>query len=302
MLSRFLPPDVRAILLFLGYVISLTISGLMVYPLGILKYLIPIKAWRKLMDSWLNQMPVIWTDLNTFFTKLFIRVEIEVIGAENLTMNDWYLMTANHQSWTDILLLHRVFNHRLPVLKFFIKSQVIWMPILGLGCKFIGYPFMKRYTKDQIAKNPKLKGKDLATTKKMCEQFKSRPMTIVSFAEGTRYTKQKAKRQKSPYPHLLKPRTGGLAYTLMTMGDYLHQFVDVTICYSKPDATFWDYLSGRIKKVTVKVETQPITDAILGDYINDREYRVRFQAWLNDLWDKKNQALEEMRKQCKSSD
>lgn len=295
MLRWLIPPDLRAVFLIIGYALSLTIAGVFVYPLGILKYLIPIKPWQRLLSDCLNTMPVFWTDMNTFVTRLFTRLDIEVIGAENLKKDDWYLMTANHCSWTDVLLLYRVFNHRLPVLKFFIKSQLVWMPVLGLGCKFIGYPFMKRYTKDQIAKKPELKGKDLETTKKMCEQFKSRPMTIVSFAEGTRYTKQKAKRQKTPYQHLLKPRAGGLAYTLMAMGDYLHQFVDVTICYDDPDMTFWDYISGRLKKVTIKVEVQPITQAMLGDYENDREYRVQFQAWLNQLWEKKDKTIEELR-------
>jgi len=151
---------------------------------------------------------------------------------------------------------------------------------------------MKRYTKDQIAKNPKLKGTDLLTTKKMCERFKESPVTIISFAEGTRYTKVKAERQRTPYKHLLKPRAGGLAYTLMVMGDSLQEFIDVTIIYPEGKLQFWDYICGRLKKVVIQVKTQPITQEILGDYENDREYRTRFQAWLNQMWQEKDDEIE----------
>ncbi|OGT29974.1 MAG: hypothetical protein A3E87_09565 [Gammaproteobacteria bacterium RIFCSPHIGHO2_12_FULL_35_23] len=292
MLARFLPAILRGILTFLVHILAILSVGSLVYILGLLKYLIPIKSWQRKCDRWLNTMPVLWTDINDWGMRLLTQTEIKIIGGENLTRNDWYLLTANHCSWTDVLILYRVFNHRLPVLKFFMKSQLLWVPILGWGCWLIGYPFMKRYTKEQIAKKPSLKGKDLATTKKLCQRFKQMPMTIISFAEGTRYTAEKAKRQKTPFKHLLKPRAGGLAYTLMTMEDYLHQFINVTLIYREGRYKYWDYLTGRLKQVVIIVKTQPINKEMLGDYVNDREYRVKFQEWLNQLWIEKDKEID----------
>src|SRR3990167_835634 len=292
MLARFLPAILRGILTFLVHILAILSVGSLVYILGLLKYLIPIKSWQRKCDRWLNTMPVLWTDINDWGMRLLTQTEIKIIGGENLTRNDWYLLTPHHFSWTDVLILYRVFNHRLPVLKFFMKSQLLWVPILGWGCWLIGYPFMKRYTKEQIAKKPSLKGKDLATTKKLCQRFKQMPMTIISFAEGTRYTAEKAKRQKTPFKHLLKPRAGGLAYTLMTMEDYLHQFINVTLIYREGRYKYWDYLTGRLKQVVIIVKTQPINKEMLGDYVNDREYRVKFQEWLNQLWIEKDKEID----------
>lgn len=276
---------------FLLYILWVFILCLIIFPIGILRYVLPFKSWRVFFDRILNYMPVLWGDGCELIMRLTTRTKIEVINGENLPLKEWYLMTANHQTWTDILILLRAFNRKLPVLKFFIKSQILWMPFVGWACYLMGYPFMKRYTKEQIAKNPSLKGKDLETTRKSCKRFKHVPMVIISFAEGTRYTPAKAKRQKSPYKHLLKPRAGGLAYTLTVMGDMLHHFVDITIFYTDEKFQFWDYLCGRVKHVIVKVESRPITQDLLGDYVNDREYRVRFQSMLNEMWQRKDEAM-----------
>jgi len=287
-----LPAPIKGILVATLQALWLICLGAVVYVVGLFKYLIPISIWQKRCSIFLNQIPVYWTGGSTLIVKLFNKIDVELTGDGDLSEKKWYLMTSNHQSWVDIFLLHQTFNHRVPVLKFFVKSQVFYVPFFGGICWLIGYPFMKRYTKDQIAKNPQLKGTDLATTKKMCERFKVSPVTIISFAEGTRYTTAKAARQKTPYKHLLRPRAGGLAYTLMVMGENLHEFIDVTIIYPEGNLRFWDYICGRLKKVVIHVKTQPITQELLGDYENDREYRARFQGWLNKMWQEKDDEIE----------
>lgn len=300
MLAKFLPPFLRGILAGLGHALIIVVLGIFIFIIAFCKIL-PIPSWQRACNHLLNKIPIIWTDANDYLMRLLTKLDITVIGDERLTTIDWYLMTANHQSWTDVLLLYRVFNHRLPVLKFFMKSQLMWIPILGWGCYLIGYPFMKRYTKEQIAKNPSLKGKDLATTKKMCERFKSLPMTIISFAEGTRYTPEKAARQQTPYRHLLKPRAGGLAYTLMAMSDYLHQFINVTIVYPDGKFKFLDYLCGNIPRVVIIVKQYQLDESWFGDYENNREYRAIFQKKLNDMWIEKDQEIEQILEQYKKS-
>jgi len=299
MLSKFLPPQLRAIICIILHFIIAVVLGVVIYLIAALKYVIPIKSWHIKCGHILNYIPVLWTDLNDLVMRLFTQLDIVLIGAENLQKKKWYLMTANHKSWSDVLILYRAFNHRIPVLKFFMKSQLLWIPVIGLGCWLIGYPFMKRYTKEQLAKKPELKGKDLITTRKLCERFKKEniPMTIISFAEGTRYTSEKAARQQTPFKNLLKPRAGGLAYTLMAMGDSLQEFLNVTIVYPTGRYKCWDYMCGRINKVIIKIETYPLTSQTIGDYDNSAEDRARFQSWLNDLWQKKDTEIEQVKKE-----
>ena len=52
---------------------------------------------------------------------------------DGLARQEWYLMTSNHQSWADILVLQKVTNRRVPSLKFFLKQELIWVPLLGLA-------------------------------------------------------------------------------------------------------------------------------------------------------------------------
>ena len=141
----------------------------LVLALAVLKLLVPLKPWRTFMTYLLDACAVGWISVNNFNQRLFSRTTLEVSGLEGLARNDWYLVIANHQSWVDILLLQRVFNREVPFLKFFLKQQLIWVPFLGLDWWALDFPFMRRYSKSFLAKNPHLKGKDMETTKKACE-------------------------------------------------------------------------------------------------------------------------------------
>ena len=156
---------------------------------------------------------------------------------------------------------------------------------------------MKRYSKEKLAKHPHLKGKDIETTKKACQRFKHNPVTIASFAEATRYTKAKAKKQNSPYKHLLKPRAGGLAYSMMAMDEHLNEMINITIVYPENNSLLKYYMNGRLKRAIIHIETFPITNDLRGDYMNDREFRIRFQTWLNELWAEKDKKIDEILEQ-----
>ncbi len=55
--------------------------------------------------------------------------------------------------------------------------------------------------------------------------------TLVNFVEGTRANHEKLSTVKTPYRHLLKPKTGGVAFALSAMGPILDGIVDVTLAY-----------------------------------------------------------------------
>jgi 1-acyl-sn-glycerol-3-phosphate acyltransferase len=126
-----------------------------------------------------------------------------------------YLVLSNHQSWVDILILQKVFNRRIPFMRFFLKQQLIWVPMLGLAWWALDFPFMQRHTKSQLQKRPELAGQDIAATRKACEKFLGKPVSIMIFPEGTRFTPAKHAQQQSPFQHLLKPKSGGMAYACM---------------------------------------------------------------------------------------
>ena len=272
-----------------------------VIPIVILSFLklIPIKIWRTGLSYLLDGCATSWISVNNFNQHIFSRTKVEVTGVETLTRDDWYLVIANHQSWVDILILQRVFNRKIPFLKFFLKRELIWVPFLGIAWWALDFPFMRRYTKSFLAKNPHLKGKDLEPTQKACEKFQTKPVSIMNFVEGTRFTTEKYRRQSPSFQHLLKPKAGGMAFVLSAMGDQLHKLLDVTIYYPQGSPSYWDFVCGKVKTIKVHVSVTPISDllqsdAFAKDYFENSAQRVLFQRWLNSLWTEKDNKIEQL--------
>lgn len=276
------------------YIINTLFWFLPLMLTAILRLLIPIEAWETICSKVADNIAVAWISVNNFTQRFTTTTQFQVEGTQDLTLEEWYLVTANHQSWVDILVLQRIFNRRIPFLKFFLKKELIWVPFMGMCWWALDFPFMKRYTRQFLEKNPHLKGKDIETTRKACSKFKLKPISVMNFAEGTRFTELKHDNQASPYRNLLRPRAGGMAFVLSAMGDQLHRLVDVTIHYPSGIPTFWDYLSGRVEKVSVNVRVMPIDKSLIGDYFNDPAFQEHFQTWLNGIWHEKDQLLDKM--------
>jgi 1-acyl-sn-glycerol-3-phosphate acyltransferase len=235
--------------------------------------------------------------VNTINQNIFSRTQFDAQGLEGLSRKDWYLVISNHRSWVDILVLQRVFNRKIPFLKFFLKKELIWVPFIGLAWWALDFPFMHRYNKALLAKHPHLKGKDLENTRKACEKFQFKPVSIMNFVEGTRLTEQK--RQSGQFKHLLKPKAGGMAFVLGAMGEQLHELVDVTIHYPEGTPSYWEFVCGKVQRVQVQVKIHSIEDLLNSDvfgadYFDNAPQRVKFQRWLTELWLEKDQVLQEL--------
>ena len=202
-----------------------------IFLLAILKLAVPVSPFRKFCDRILNRCAENWIGFNNLNQDTFTNTTFRVFGMENLDRRSWYLVVSNHQTWVDILVLQRIFHRRIPFLKFFLKKELFWFPVLGQAWWALDFPFMKRYTRRFLEKNPHLRGRDLAVTRKACEKFKTIPVSVMNFVEGTRFTPKKHDRQGSPYRNLLKPRAGGIAFVIGAMGEYLDSMIDVTIAY-----------------------------------------------------------------------
>ena len=257
-----------------------------------LKWLVPVQGFRRFCDGILIGLAESWIARNSSMIALFTPTRIEIEGLEGLDRRGHYLVLANHQSWVDIPVLQHALNRRIPFLRFFLKSQLIWVPMLGIAWWALDFPFMKRYTRQQLEKRPELRGTDVIATRKACAKFRDMPVSVMNFVEGTRFTPRKHAAQASPYTHLLKPKSGGVAFVLDAMGDALHAVVDVTLRYPMGRPTLVDLLGGRVRRIEVRVRTFAIPDDMLGgDYENDPVYRERFQRWINGLWAEKDAQL-----------
>jgi 1-acyl-sn-glycerol-3-phosphate acyltransferase len=224
-------------------------------------------------------------------------VEIEARGLEGLRRDGWYLVIANHQTWVDIFVLQAVFNRKLPFLKFFIKQELIWFPLLGIAWWAMDMPFMKRYSPSFLAGNPHMKGKDLETTRRACEKFRDTPTSVLNFVEGTRLSEEKRVARKSPYNNLLQPRAGGFAVALSSMGELFTSIVDVSLIYPERATSFWDMCCGDRVHVIVDVRERDLERWLVdGDYQADREFRRNMHTWLSEVWAEKDETIAKMRK------
>ena len=294
---HFLPRPLTGALSMLLYVLNTLFWSIPIMLLALLK-LPPLTRWQSWMTYLLDACAVSWISVNNFTTRLFTRIRWHISGLDRLSRKDWYLVLANHQSWADILVLQNVFNRKIPFIKFFLKKELIYVPVIGLCWWALDFPFMKRYSKAFLQRNPHLQGKDIETTRKACRKFRFKPAAIMNFVEGTRFTRDKHDKQQSPYHNLLKPKAGGAAFVLGAMGEQLHKILDITIYYPKGIPTFWDYISGKVRDITVQIKVLPITPELLGDY-NDNQYRERFQQWINQLWQQKDLQLSKLKQGVK---
>ncbi|HUP91127.1 MAG TPA: acyltransferase [Solimonas sp.] len=267
-----------------------------IYLVILVKVVVPKGKAFDQLSRLASELAQTWSVINVFFVRHLMRVEWDIRLNAQLSREGQYLVCCNHQSWNDILVLMKAFGRRAPFFKFFIKQELIWVPVLGLAWWGLDYPFMKRYTPEQVAKNPALKGKDLDTTRKACERYRNVPVLILNFLEGTRFTAAKHERQQSPYKHLLKPKAGGFAFTVSAMGQRLDSLLDVTIVYPDGARGFWDFLQGKVRRVIVEVRQLQIpAEFFAGSYENDPAFRKRFQDWIAALWAQKDQRITEIR-------
>jgi 1-acyl-sn-glycerol-3-phosphate acyltransferase len=294
MMYHSLPGAVRGGLSLILYILNTVFWCIPLFVLVAAKAAVPVESWMRRCSRILNAIAENWIWVNNQNQNLVGDTRWDVQGVETLERSEWYLVLANHQSWVDIVVLQRIFHRKIPFLKFFIKKELFWFPILGQAWWAMDFPFVKRYTKSHLKKKPHLKGKDIEITRKACMKFKKIPISIMNFVEGTRFTNEKHRRQQPPYAHLLRPKAGGIAFVLGAMGEQIHRVLDVTIVYPDGVSSFWAFLCGKIRKIQVRVRSLPVDPELLGDYANDRHYRLELQRWLNTIWGEKSQYIQEV--------
>ncbi|MEK6371851.1 MAG: acetyltransferase [Acidobacteriota bacterium] len=264
---------------------NLVLWGTPIMLMGIVKFAVHMTAPRSRMRTRvilaLAGLAERWVAGNDrIFDRLLpTRWDIAGIG-DDVRPDGHYLIISNHVSWVDIFVLFRAFHRRAPFIRFFLKHQLIWFPIVGQGCWALEFPFMHRYSPETLEAHPEKRGKDLATTRRACQRYRNFPVAIANFVEGTRFTRKRRDEQQSPYRHLLRPRAGGVSFVFASLGEVLDATYDVTIAYPRPEVTVWQFLGGKIDRIVVRarrVEMPPLEET---------------KTWIDALWREKDALLD----------
>ena len=284
-----MPTWLRVTVVVFLFAVNTLVHVLPLLLVALVKALIPFRVVRRVCDRMLMAIAESWIGFNTAMISSLARTRLIVDAPSGLQPHGHYLVLANHQSWVDIPMLQATFNRRIPLLRFFLKSQLFWVPILGLAWWALDFPFMKRYSRETLARRPELAGRDVEATRRACEKFRHIPVSVMNFVEGTRYTPAKHAAQASPFQHLLRPKAGGVAFVLGSLGDALHSILDVTLVYPGGRPSMLDLFADRIAEVRVRVRERAIpADFVRGDYSNDPAQRERVQSWINEVWAEKD--------------
>lgn len=284
-----LPPPLLGIVASLLLALNCLFWVPLLLLLAVLKLLLPQRAVRLRLDPLLIRVAEAWIACNSGWMALTQKTDWDVEGIQGLQRRGWYLVNCNHQTWADILVLQHLLTGRIPLLKFFLKQQLVWVPIMGLAWWALDFPFMRRHSEEVLRAHPELRARDREVTRIACEKFALIPTSVMNFCEGTRFTAAKHRQQASPYRHLLKPKAGGIALALNVMGDRFHAILDVTIVYPDGAPDFWQFLCGRMRRVRVRVQTLPVPHQLAaGDYAADAAVREAFQQWLQQIWREKD--------------
>jgi 1-acyl-sn-glycerol-3-phosphate acyltransferase len=286
---------ILSLIIFISWTAILSIA---VYPIALFKILSFRQSWRDCARNMMNGIAKAWCGCYHLLITYFLRVKVEVNGLDQLKKEHWHVVISNHISAVDVLILTKIFNRFAPP-RFFMKAALVWLPMVGPACWVMDFPLLKRYSKTKLAKNPTLRGKDLKQLKRNCRKFRRKPLSLMLYPEGTRYTTAKANQQHSPFKHLLKPRAGGVAMAIKMMHEKLDNIIDVTITYPNGPHKFWQFMCGKTKLIIVNLKQLPITPDLIGDYQHDKKFREHMQNYVNELWVEKDKLLTQLLDQPK---
>ncbi len=283
---------IRGAVVFALLALNLIFWGTPVLLLGLGKLVLRGRPLRALALS-LARLGEGYVAGNELILRTFLpSTRLDIEGNDGLMRDGHYLIISNHISWVDIFVLFRTFHGRVALLRFFLKQELIWMPFLGLAAWALDFPFMKRYEPEYLARHPEKRGTDLATTRRACQRFRTIPVAILNFIEGTRFSREKQADEDSPYQYLLRPRVGGVAFVLASLGDQLDGIIDVTIGYPGHDVDMWHFVTGRVPLIRVRVRKLEVPDEFYGEAIAEPgPQREHFKLWVEKVWREKDALL-----------
>lgn len=279
----------------LAYItLNLTFWMVPLLILASLKLMIPVRGVKDALYGMMLRIYMFAVRVDDFLFKKVLGIRFEVNGLERLESEKNYLVIANHRSWADILVLQSLLIGVAPIIKFIVKREILFVPLVGLICWAYEYPLVKRSSMKSPRRLNDRGQMDLDVINRRLGNLGRHPTTIINFVEGTRFNLLKSKKTESSYRHLLKPRAGGLTYILNTFGSRIDYVLDFTIAYHTREPVFWNFLGGTCPKVNVDVQVIPMQEmlAIISSGKNAPEY-PEVAAWLTGFWEGKDQKMDD---------
>ena len=136
--------------------------------------------------------------------------------------------------------------------RFFMKWELIYVPVINICAWALNFPIMRRYTQEDIKNRPALKNRGFDHAHDVLSRNPDQTCVVVNYTEGTRFTPEKHK-NRSPYQHLLKPKVGVLQLTLQCLRDRLDGIFDIDRI-SRARLSVWHLLAGHVTKAMIHVE------------------------------------------------
>ena len=272
-------------------------AGLPIWLMGAAKVI----TGAQIADDTVIKVTNLWINSNNaLIDNILPRKDWRISLPDDVHPDGKYLLISNHQSWVDTSIVQYISENRLPLTRFFTKFELIYIPVIGQAFYFLDFPMMRRHSKEAVAKNPALKGKDIEEAKRACSLLKSKPFVLLNYLEGTRFTQTKHDKQKSLYQHLLKPRAGGLSLAINALGEDIDGILDMTIVYPDGVPTYGDLWKGNIKRLGVDVRYIEMPEALFEGIRNggyeeeDNTIKTQIFDWIDHAWQQKDKLIDEM--------
>ena len=259
---------------------------------AIVKYLIGARLVQRSCNRILEAIYRAAVLLDSFWLTKILRIQINAEGM--VPDHPAPIVVSNHQSWFDILVVqhlitggfYRSASHksyskkdaskkdasrkkeRSPIVKFLVKRELLWLPIIGWICYALHFPRLHR------GQGTGARQRDYAAIETFSSSLQDDRGALLIFAEGTRFSEAKRRQQPSPYQHLLNPKPGGLKIALGNTPAET-PVLDLTIIYHG-DTNFWRCLYGNTRRVSAFISETPAAE------IADA------RAWLKTRWQAKD--------------
>lgn len=277
-----------AILRLFFLAVATFLGGLLISLVSPLKLFSPT---QKLSYQLAAGIAGFWAD---FMRWLLTTIQTDyVITGDRLDPRGTYLILANHQSWIDIMMVMVVLGKGTTLPRFFMKWELVYMPVINICAWVLDFPIMRRYTQEDIKDRPELKNRDFDYAHEVLSRNPERQCVVVNYAEGTRFTPEKHRKNRSPYKHLLKPKVGGPQLALDCLRGRLDGIIDITLAYPGAKVSVWRLMAGRVPKVMIHVERIELPDGLDKPPETLAELKA-FRGWMNSIWAKKDARIDQM--------
>jgi len=279
----------RALVTVVLLLANLVLFGTPIMILGIVKFAVHMTAPRSRLRTRviliLSGIAERWVEMNDRIFDWMLPTRWEVSGIpDDIARDRHYLIVSNHVSWVDIFTIFRALHGRTAFIRFFLKRQLIFFPIVGQAAWAFEFPFMRR--------RPGKTARDLETAWRACQRYRHIPVAILAFLEGTRFSEEKRVDEDSPHAHLLRPRVGAISFVLASLGDQLDGTIDVTLAYPGGDVTMWQFLSGKVDRIVVRARRLDVpAEFFTAEITEPGPPRDRFKVWIESVWREKDALL-----------